>query len=163
MSELNVLYDLYMDRVEEQIAAVAAMNAAEVAMRARPEYQAWQEAVAQAEQAAGLMESALDAVEAAVASAFQETGERQPHPYAGIIRVDTKAKYNPHLVLKWLRARPDYKHLIVPESVDRKGFEKLARALTGAGAAPTYDNGGIDFPLVDWEEVPVVRVKVRED
>ena len=62
-----------------------------------------------------------------------------------------------------VRESPDYAHLIVPRSLDRWGFEKLARALTGAGIALTYDDAGIDGLLVEWDEIPVVSVKIRED
>lgn len=155
MSELNVLYDVYMDQVEEQIAADGVLHAAEAEMRATPQYRMFEAAQKLAADAAALTASALAAVKEAVGAAFNATGERQPHPYAGIIRVDTKARYNEANALAWVKARPDYAHLVVPESLDKRGFEKLARNLEASGVTV----GVID----EWIQVPVVSVRPRED
>lgn len=159
---LDELYEAYMDSLEKQIEAEAAARAALDALRALPEYAAMDATDQAARAALRSANEALAAVKAAVANAFQETGDKQPHPYAGVLRIERRARYSEHVALRWLKERPDYQHLIVPEAVDKRGFEKLLRALEEAGCAPSYDDGsGLDVPVVEWDKVPVVRVSIR--
>lgn len=160
---LSDLYDRYMALVEAQFAADCEARAAINALEATSEYITANRLTLVAGDARAATEAALAEVKAAVAEAFTSAGDRQPHPYAGIARVDRRPVYDPRLALRWVRERPDYHHLIVPETVDRKGFEKLARALDGAGLPPILDNGDYAEPVVEWDEIPVVSVKLRPD
>lgn len=160
---LSALYDRYMECVEIASEAAAAARAAAATVAALPEYQAAEEAAANATAAELAMDAALDAVKAATAEQFFSTGDRHPHPHAAILRIDRRPRYNERRALAWLTARPDYRHLVVPESVNRRAFEKLARALDSAGMPPCYEDAGIDVPLIDWDEIPVVAVTMRPD
>jgi hypothetical protein len=158
---LAELYERYMELQEEESAAAATLHAAEVALEQVPAHQAVVNARTELGAARQQADAALAAVKAATIATFQETGDRQPHPYAGILRIDTKPRYMEYLALQWVERRPDYKHLIVPASLDRRGFEKLARALAQNGIEPCYTDDVCDVPLVAWDEVPVVSVKIR--
>lgn len=161
---LELLYERYMDCLEAQVEASSVARATEEALHALPEYQEHERALLAARAAHQAADEALAAVKQAVMTAWRETGDRQPHPYAGVLRIDRRPVYDEKLALRWLRERSDYRHLIVPETVDRKGFEKLARALDSAGAPPLLDNGeGPAMPVVTWDNVPVISVRVRED
>ena len=162
--KLTAAYEHYMTCVETQIEAEAAARAAMEALRALPEYAAMDTADQAARAARQAADEALAEVKAAVVDAYQNTGERQPHPYARVLRIDRRPAYDPALALVWVKARrPDYDHLVIPEAVDRKGFEKLARALDTAGMPPRLDNGGVPVPVVEWDEIPVVRVVIAHE
>lgn len=160
---LEQLYNRYMDALERQMETELDARAAMNTLQALPEYAAMDTADQAARAARQAADEALAAVKAAVVDAYQNTGKRQPHPYAGVLRIDRRPAYDPALALVWVKARPDYAHLVIPEAVDRKGFEKLARALDTAGMPPRLDNGGVPVPVVEWQEVPVTSVRIREE
>ncbi len=160
---LELLYERYMACVQANLEAQAVWVAARNALQERPEYQALETAHAAYLETENAASGALEAVKFATVMAFQATGERQPHPYAGIIRVDQKPQYEERMAFEWVKARPDYRYLIIPESLNRKGFEKLVRHLVEGGMTPKADNQGLGETLVEWLPVPVASVKIRED
>lgn len=160
---LAELYEAYMSCSDEQMLTTAALNAANAALQATPEWAAREAANFADARAAAATEEALAAVKLAVGTEFLATGDKQPHPYAGVLRIDRRPVYDPRLALRWVKERPDYAHLVVPEAVDRRGFEKLARALADAGCPPVLANGPIAEEFVEWAKQPIVSVRIRSD
>lgn len=160
---LAELYEQYMAALEAQIEAEAVFVTADNALCQTAEYQAKEAAAQEWAAAKRAANDTLAAIKEAVGAEFLATGDRQPHPYAGVQRIDRRPRYNDYVALRWLKARPDYRDLVVPESVNRRGFEKLARALDGAGMPPCYEDDGIDIPVVEWDDIPVVAVRMRPD